>query len=108
MQPRERADQVFSHRVVTENGFEKIVPVELDPYKKGRAITLLEAEVIIGALIGQNIEQKVSVQMFEPMHEAGPIAEVIDEQVTSPDPSRDASLAAMSAEELNKQFSLAA
>ena len=109
MQPRETADQVFSHRVVTNNGIETIVPAELDPETKGRVVTLLEARQIIAVLTGLPINQ-ISVPMFEPVHEAKPAEEPAQVETvleTTGNPASDALAAAQSTEQLNKQFALA-
>lgn len=68
----ELENQVYSHHVVTENGFERIVPAELDPHMKGRAFTLLEAQAIISALTGHNPEEVEAPDMFQPIVEAAP------------------------------------
>ena len=72
MQPRELEKQVFSHHVVTEDEFEKIVPAELDPHMKGRVITLLEAQKIIAALTGSTLAKVQALPMFYPTHAQAP------------------------------------
>jgi hypothetical protein len=108
MQPRERADQVFSsHRVVSENGFEKIVLAELDPLMRGRVLLLLEAKAIVAALAGVPAVEVEAPKFFVPSAIAAP------EHVSPPasvatDPQSAAFAAAQSTEALNEQFARAA
>lgn len=108
MQSGERADQVFSHRVVTENGFEKIVPAELNPLMRGRVLTLREVQTIVATLAGKPLEEIVEVpKLFVPSAVAAP--EHISEPATiDTDPGSAAIAAAQSTSALNEQFALAA
>ena len=118
LQLRELEDEVFSHRVVLDNGFEKIIPVELDPHMKGRAITLLEARTIIAALTRLQLSQVEVPPMFHPSHAAIPVERAVsidsdgqksDQLVkASSNPSSDAVDAAHSTAYLNEQFARAA
>ena len=110
MQPRELEKQVFSHRVVYSNGFEKIVPTsELDPNVQSRVLTMLEARKIIAALTGLRVEQ-VEVPMFHPLEMAVPAETNVaaTEVIANNDPGQMAKDAAKSISALNEQFAIAA
>jgi hypothetical protein len=119
MQPKELENQVFSHRVVTENGFERIVPTgELDPNVQSRVLTILEAQAIVNALIniaGPKVEH-ADVAMFEPIELAVPTeTSSSNEQPDREDPSQAAYDAAVSSREyilattvVDEQFALGA
>lgn len=103
----ELENQVYSHHVVKENGFERIIPAELDPYMKGRALTLLEAATIISALTSRSVAEVMSsaaTEAFQPIAVAAP--EPLAGQVDS-SPSSVAYNAAKSAQALNEQFAMA-
>jgi hypothetical protein len=119
MQPIELENKIFSHRVVTENGFEKIVPTgELDPNVQSRVLTILEAQAIVDALInmaGPKIEH-ADVAMFEPIEMAVPVETSSSvEKPIAEDPSKAAYDAAVFSDEYrlattaaNEQFALGA
>jgi hypothetical protein len=116
MQPSELENEVFLHRVVTEDGFEKIIPAHLDTHMRGRVLTILEARSIIAVLTGLSLD-RVDIPMFEPVHAASP-AEQIEADAPQPvgskgtvkttDPSLEAMNAAQPIADLYEQFARAA
>ena len=102
MQPREKEQDVFGHRIVEKNGDSIIMPANLDPYMKGRALTLIEAHAIMAALTGRSTGELEIPQMFEPTAKQGP-----ELQPTSADtdPSLLAHEAASSMLEMQRQLS---
>jgi len=116
MQPRETESAVFGHKTVEQNGDTFIMPIDLDPHMKGRALTLLEARTIIAALTGLAIHELEIPEMFEPAVKQGPeVAPPHTGDPVSNDPSSLAYEAASSVDDLqrimtatNEQFGLAA
>lgn len=98
MQPRETEDAIFGHKVIETNGNSIILPSELDPHMKSRALTLLEARTIIAALTGRSVEEVPVPEMFNPITEQGPESTRLVEEET--DPSLTARQAALSTQDM--------
>ena len=103
MQPRETEKDVFGHKVVERNGESIIIPSDLDPHMRSRALTLLEAQKIIAALTGRSIEEMQVPEMFKPITVQGPEVTKDVPEVGS-DPSLSAQQAASSAHDLSQAF----